>query len=81
MAINLRSDRRFGACFGVMAIYLKHQNAKLALIDLKLPVLIAKFEGTWSHSESYYSVIERPGAIDSTCICSLGCLLHAQIKS
>ena len=77
----MRSNRRFAACFRVMAIYLKHQSANLALMDFKLPVVIAKFYGTWRHSESYNSVLERPGAINSTCICSLGCLLHAQIES
>ena len=46
-----------------MAKYLKHQSANLALMNFKLPVVIAKFYGTWRHSESYNSVLERPGAL------------------
>ena len=64
-----------------MVIYLQHHNANLAFMNLKLSCCIAKFEGPWRDYESYNSVLDRPGAIDSTFIYSLGCLLHAQIKS
>ena len=70
----------FGDYFGIMVIHLQHPNANLVFMDLNLSCFIVKFERPWRDYESYNSVLERPGATDSTCICSLGCLLDAQMK-